>query len=110
MLDRELKSFSPALMPRSDGAPAGWAVSTAPVDYPVAVAAMHERVQSILEGRAGELIWLPRPATCSIPVVFLFSRASGAASSPITAPASEWPTSCWICAIGDEMCVVWSRL
>jgi lipoyl(octanoyl) transferase len=45
-------------MPRSDGAPAGWAVSTAPVDYPVAVAAMHERVQSILEGRAGELIWL----------------------------------------------------
>jgi lipoyl(octanoyl) transferase len=47
-----------ALMPRPDGAPTGWAVSTAPVPYPVAVAAMHERVEAILEGRAGELVWL----------------------------------------------------
>ncbi len=46
------------LMLRPDGAPAGWAVSRAPVAYPDAVAAMHERVEAILEGRAGELVWL----------------------------------------------------
>jgi lipoyl(octanoyl) transferase len=45
-------------MPRPDGAPAEWAASTAPVPYPEAVAAMHERVEAILDGRAGELIWL----------------------------------------------------
>jgi lipoyl(octanoyl) transferase len=45
-------------MLRPDGAPAGWAVSRAPVAYPDAVAAMHERVEAILEGRAGELVWL----------------------------------------------------
>jgi lipoyl(octanoyl) transferase len=45
-------------MPRSDAAPVGWAVSTTPVPYPEAVAAMSERVEAILEGRAGELVWL----------------------------------------------------
>jgi len=45
-------------MPRPDAAPAGWAVSASPVPYPDAVAAMHERVEAILEGRAGELVWL----------------------------------------------------
>jgi lipoyl(octanoyl) transferase len=45
-------------MPRSDGGAAGWAVSAAPVPYPDAVAAMHRRVEAILEGRAGELVWL----------------------------------------------------
>src|SRR3569833_898468 len=56
MLNRELSSES--LMPRPDAAPAGWAVSGAPVPYPVAVAAMRARVEAILEGRAGELVWL----------------------------------------------------
>jgi lipoyl(octanoyl) transferase len=56
MLNRELSSQT--LMPRPDAAPAGWAVSTAPVPYPVAVAAMQARVEAILEGRAGELVWL----------------------------------------------------
>ena len=43
---------------RADGALAGWAVSTAPVPYPEAVAAMEARVAAIAEGRAGELVWL----------------------------------------------------
>ena len=43
---------------RSDGAAAGWAVSRSPVGYPEAVAAMEARVQAMLDGRAGELIWL----------------------------------------------------
>ena len=58
MLNRELSDPKSALMPRPDGAPAGWAVSTAPVAYPDAVAAMQARVEAILEGRAGELVWL----------------------------------------------------
>jgi lipoyl(octanoyl) transferase len=56
MLNRELSSE--LLMPRPDDAPAGWAVSNAPVPYPEAVAAMQARVEAILEGRAGELVWL----------------------------------------------------
>ncbi len=58
MLNRSLSDAEPLPMPRPDGAPAGWAVSTAPGPYPEAVAAMHERVEAILEGRAGELVWL----------------------------------------------------
>jgi lipoyl(octanoyl) transferase len=58
MLNRELTRSEPSPMPRPDGAPAGWAVSTAPVAYPEAVAAMQARVEAILEGRAGELVWL----------------------------------------------------
>lgn len=45
-------------MPRPDGAPAGWAVSRGLVSYPDAVAAMQARVEAIIEGRAGELVWL----------------------------------------------------
>jgi lipoyl(octanoyl) transferase len=58
MLNRSLNQADAPLMPRPDGAPAGWAVSTGPVPYPEAVAAMHARVEAILEGRAGELVWL----------------------------------------------------
>jgi lipoyl(octanoyl) transferase len=58
MLNRSLNQADTLLMPRPDAAPAGWAVSAAPVAYPEAVAAMHERVEAILEGRAGELVWL----------------------------------------------------
>jgi lipoyl(octanoyl) transferase len=54
MLDRALTSE----LHRADGAPCGWAVSTRPVAYPVAVAAMEARAAAIAEGRAGELIWL----------------------------------------------------
>jgi lipoyl(octanoyl) transferase len=43
---------------RADGASAGWAVSSEPVDYPRAVAAMEARAGAIAEGRAGELVWL----------------------------------------------------
>jgi lipoyl(octanoyl) transferase len=57
MLNRVLKEPS-LLMPRPDGAPAGWAVSAAPVPYPDAVAAMQARVEAILDGTAGELVWL----------------------------------------------------
>ena len=56
MLDRSLKPR--LLMPRPDAAGAGWTVSAEPVPYPAAVTAMHDRVEAILEGRAGELVWL----------------------------------------------------
>jgi len=62
MLNRELSApktlDGKPTMPRPDGAPAGWAVSTAPVPYPEAVGAMRARVEAILEGRARELVWL----------------------------------------------------
>ncbi len=45
-------------MTRADGAPVGWAVSTGPVPYPAAVAAMEARAAAIADGTAGELIWL----------------------------------------------------
>ena len=54
MLDQPL---SPALL-RPDAAPAGWAVSRAPVGYDEAVAAMEARVAAISAGAAGELVWL----------------------------------------------------
>ncbi|WP_369060245.1 lipoyl(octanoyl) transferase LipB [Caulobacter sp. 73W] len=43
---------------RADGAAVGWAVSSRPVPYPEAVAAMEARAAAIAEGTAGELIWL----------------------------------------------------
>ena len=43
---------------RADGSAAGWAVSTRPVPYPDAVAAMEARVAAIAAGEAGELVWL----------------------------------------------------
>lgn len=45
-------------MSRYDGVPVGWAVSTQPVPYPAAVAAMEARAAAIADGTAGELIWL----------------------------------------------------
>jgi lipoyl(octanoyl) transferase len=59
MLDHQLSSDrAKPLFAREDGVPAGWAVSTAPVAYPDAVAAMEKRAADIAEGRAGELVWL----------------------------------------------------
>ena len=58
MLIRTLSADATLRMPRPDGAAAGWAVSSAPVAYPDAVAAMQARVQAILDGEAGELVWL----------------------------------------------------
>ena len=43
---------------RSDGHPAGWAVSAGPVPYSHATAVMEARAAAIAEGSAGELIWL----------------------------------------------------
>jgi lipoyl(octanoyl) transferase len=43
---------------REDGAPAGWAISPGRIAYPDAVAAMEARVQAIVDGQAGELVWL----------------------------------------------------
>ncbi|HEY2177590.1 MAG TPA: lipoyl(octanoyl) transferase LipB [Caulobacteraceae bacterium] len=45
-------------MPRQDGAAVEWAMSAAPVPYPVAVAAMEARVAAIHAGEASELVWL----------------------------------------------------
>jgi lipoyl(octanoyl) transferase len=53
-----LDTHPPLLMPRPDGAPVGWATSRAPVAYPDAVAAMQARVEAIIAGEAGELVWL----------------------------------------------------
>jgi lipoyl(octanoyl) transferase len=59
MLDHLLTSEArPPLFGRSDGAPAGWALSRGLVPYPDAVAAMEARAQAIAEGQAGELVWL----------------------------------------------------
>src|SRR5271170_3445606 len=58
MLNQALNPGTSLLMPRPDGAPAGWAVSHAPVAYPEAVACMQARVEAILDGGAGELVWL----------------------------------------------------
>jgi lipoyl(octanoyl) transferase len=59
MLDRPLNdaSLAPGLT-RPDGVPAGWAVSAGQIAYPDAVSAMEARVQAILDGQAGELVWL----------------------------------------------------
>jgi lipoyl(octanoyl) transferase len=61
MLDRSLNTTAPggaATFLRGDGAPAGWAVSAAPVGYAEATAAMEARAEAIAAGRAGELVWL----------------------------------------------------
>ena len=39
-------------------APIGWAVSSKPVEYPAALAAMEARAAAIAAGAAGELVWL----------------------------------------------------
>ena len=43
---------------RPDAIAAGWAVSSQPVAYLEAVAAMEARAQAIADGTAGELVWL----------------------------------------------------
>jgi len=59
MLDRVLNPDAKApIFGREDGAAAGWAVSSRPVPYPEAVAAMEARVAAIAEGAASEQIWL----------------------------------------------------
>jgi lipoyl(octanoyl) transferase len=52
--------LSPAPLPflRADGRPVGWAVSSAPVPYPEALAAMEARADAIAAGEAGEVVWL----------------------------------------------------
>ncbi|MEO8811642.1 MAG: lipoyl(octanoyl) transferase LipB [Caulobacteraceae bacterium] len=49
---------APIRFGRPDGAAVGWAVSSGPVEYTDAVAAMEARVREIAEGRPGELVWL----------------------------------------------------
>jgi lipoyl(octanoyl) transferase len=58
MLDRSLSTTRLPALHRSDGAAAGWATSTAPVDYPGAERAMEARADAIAGGAAGELVWL----------------------------------------------------
>jgi lipoyl(octanoyl) transferase len=57
MLDRELNR-TPTVLIREDRHPAGWAKSTALVDYPAAVEAMKIRAAAIAAGEADELVWL----------------------------------------------------
>ncbi|HEY3812212.1 MAG TPA: lipoyl(octanoyl) transferase LipB [Caulobacteraceae bacterium] len=62
MLDDALNTAGlsprPVRFLRPDGRPVGWAVSSAPVDYPAAVEAMEKRADAIAAGEAGELVWL----------------------------------------------------
>lgn len=58
MLDHPLNTEGEARFGRTDGTAAGWAVSSAPVPYPEAVAAMEARAAAIADGTAGELVWL----------------------------------------------------
>ena len=55
MLNRSLNSV---VFAREDDAPVEWAMSTAPVPYEAAVAAMEARAAAIHRGEAGELVWL----------------------------------------------------
>jgi lipoyl(octanoyl) transferase len=48
----------PALFARADGHPAGWAVTSGPVPYPDAMAAMARRAEAIAAGEAEEVVWL----------------------------------------------------
>jgi lipoyl(octanoyl) transferase len=52
------RTLQPPTFKRPDGSPAGWATSKSFVDYPPAVAAMERRARAILDGDAGELVWL----------------------------------------------------
>lgn len=59
MLDRELNIAAEIpRMGRPDARPVQWATSSAPVNYPEAVAAMEARALAIAEGQGEELIWL----------------------------------------------------
>jgi lipoyl(octanoyl) transferase len=59
MLDQPLSlPLARPVMPRADGAPAGWTTSRGLVPYLEAEAAMEVRVEAIAAGRAGELVWL----------------------------------------------------
>ncbi len=59
MLDRVLNlAMEAPIFGRSDNSPVGWAISTSPVAYPEALAAMEARATAIAEGKAGELVWL----------------------------------------------------
>ena len=58
MLDRALTPTTKSTLRRTDGASVDWAVSTAPVAYLDAVAAMEARAAAIAAGDTGELIWL----------------------------------------------------
>ena len=83
-----------------------WRISDQLVPYPDSVAAMEARAAAIAAGEAPELVWLlehpplytPAPRarrpTCWKPA-FRYLRLGAAARSPIMAPASGSPTSCW---------------
>jgi lipoyl(octanoyl) transferase len=43
---------------RADGKPVEWLISSAPVPYPAALAAMQARAAAIAAGEAGEAVWL----------------------------------------------------
>ena len=56
MLDRVLNPATDApIFGRSDNSPVGWAVSTAPVGYPQAVAAMEARAAAMPDPRQAAL-------------------------------------------------------
>ena len=84
-----------------------WRVSDRPVPYPEAVAAMEARVEAMLAGTAGELVWLlehPPLYTAGTsarargpalrPTASRSIPAGAAASTPTTGRASASPTPC----------------
>lgn len=68
-----------AKKPSLQRAATGWAVSSAPVAYEVAVAAMQARAEAIAAGEAGELVWLlEHPA--------LYTAGTSARDTDLVAP------------------------
>ncbi len=88
----------------ANASPVEWRVESGLVDYPAAVAFMEARVAAIAAGQAPELVWLvEHPALYTAGTSadasdlvdatrFPVHRPAVADSTPITAPASAWPT------------------
>jgi len=75
-----------SFLPEEVSEPVEWVIADGLVGYDEAVAEMEARAGLIADGLARERVWLV-DSRCSAP--------GEAGSSPITAPASAWPMSCW---------------
>ncbi len=106
----------------SGSPPVAWRISDEPVPYAEAVAAMEAQAEAIAAGQAPELVWLlehpplytagtsANDADLVAPGRFPVHRTGGAGSTPITAPASGWPTSCSISTGVAGICApTWRR-
>ena len=93
MLDRSLNTAPLHAYLRDDGAAVEWRMSRGQIPYDEAVAFMEQRAAQIASNthRFTPQASRPNRPTCLIQAGFPYSPAAGAASTPITGPASEWP-------------------